>query len=135
MVGRIVAGVFGLTFGGMGLTVLALLWGTGFDSFHSPPLIFRIFGSFIAIPFVALGFAALYGAFTGKSLQSRPNVTRTYSEFENFETPASGTSSSVPPVVRQQCPNCAAPRGEAEISPSGDVKCEHCDAWYNIYQA
>lgn len=36
-------------------------------------------------------------------------------------------------ACRWNCPNCAAAlsRGN-EVSPSGDVKCLHCDSWYNV---
>lgn len=65
-VGRFIGGVFGLVFAGIGLTVIIFLWGAPFGEFGSPPVIFRIFGSFIAIAFVAMGGGAAFAAITGK---------------------------------------------------------------------
>jgi DNA-directed RNA polymerase subunit RPC12/RpoP len=32
------------------------------------------------------------------------------------------------------CPHCGAPLAVGEsISPHGDVKCAHCDCWFNIH--
>ncbi|WP_237228990.1 hypothetical protein [Rubinisphaera sp. JC750] len=123
---RIIAGAFGLAFGGIGLSVLIGMWVAPFGAFHSPPLFFRVFASFIAIPFVAVGFGGLYGAITGMPLTGMQN------RFQHTSTlDTSGTRSSRSPM-QTDCPRCAAPIGDAEISPSGDVKCVHCNNWFNV---
>jgi len=34
-----------------------------------------------------------------------------------------------------RCPNCGASIAEgADVSPSGDVKCDHCRRWFNIHR-
>ena len=34
------------------------------------------------------------------------------------------------------CTNCGATlQGEAEVSPSGDVKCSYCERWFNIHRS
>ena len=46
---------------GIGLTVLGFLWLTPFNEFGSPPLFFRVFGSFIALAFVLTGVGFIAG--------------------------------------------------------------------------
>jgi len=46
---------------GIGITVIAFLWGAPFGEFGSPPLFFRFFGSFIAPAFVMVGVGILFG--------------------------------------------------------------------------
>ena len=41
---RIVFGVFGFAFAGIGITLLGFLWLTPFDAFGSPPLFFESSG-------------------------------------------------------------------------------------------
>ncbi len=108
--------VFLLMFGGIGLTVLLFLWATPRDAFGAPPLFFRIVGSFIAIGFIAFSGAGISRLFASRA---KPVVTR----------PKSGASSQ----VIASCPGCGASLdGDADISPSGDVKCTYCNSWYNV---
>lgn len=38
--------------------------------------------------------------------------------------------------VGYDCPSCGAALGkEADVSPSGDVKCGYCERWFNIHSA
>ena len=60
--GKFLGGVFGLIFAGIGLTVIVFLWGALRDGFGSPPLFFRVFGTFIALAFVAFGGTMAVGA-------------------------------------------------------------------------
>ena len=46
---------------GIGLTVIGFLWGAPWDAFDSPPLFFRIFGSFVAMMFVLIGGGLVFG--------------------------------------------------------------------------
>jgi hypothetical protein len=119
---RFVFGVFGFAFLGVGLTVLGFLWLTPFDTFGSPPLIFRIFGSFIAISFVAVGGSAAWSAISGKLTSRMPAIAGQLRAVH--AVPGSYT-----------CPHCAAPlQARADVSPSGDVKCTFCNAWFNVHQ-
>ena len=126
---RIIAAAFGLAFGGIGLSVLIGMWVAPFGAFHSPPLFFRVFASFIAIPFVAVGFGSLYAAVTGMPLNGMREKFRHTSTIH----PGSHTRQRGP--MQTECPKCAAPIGDAEISPSGDVKCVHCNSWFNVHHA
>jgi hypothetical protein len=122
---RFIPGVFGLASLGIGLTVLGFLWLTPFDEFDSPPLFFRIFGSFIAIVFVAVGSAGVWGAIRGTNPLG-PTRPREFSPRQmTIPSPARGTYT---------CPHCAAPLGSnIDVSPLGDVKCPFCHAWFNIH--
>jgi len=116
--------VFALIFGGIGVTVLIFMWGAPFDDFHSPPLFFRIFASFIAIGFVAFAAGMIHAVARGDTfVKNHPNDVERISSAP--DRPAPG---------RYACPHCAAPLSkDAEVSPLGDTKCPHCGAWYNIH--
>ena len=120
--------VFGVAFAGIGLTVLGFMWFTPRHEFGAPPLFFRVFASFIAVPFVAIGGTLAYKSITGKSLQSRLQRV----------APLQGARSPQPPTstgATYRCPRCGAPLGkEADVSPSGDVKCTFCDTWFNVHR-
>jgi hypothetical protein len=118
---RIISGVFGFAFLGIGLMTLITLWGAPFGGFHSPPLVFRIFGSFIALVFTVAGGTIAWTAVTSRSaLGGLPPIP------------------SSPPNrggrVDYTCPKCSAPlTDKADVSPHGDVKCSHCNSWFNIH--
>lgn len=125
---RILIGIFSSIFGGVGLKLLVFLWGSPTGGFHSPPLFFRIFGSFIAIGFVAFSAFGLFAVITGATGPQLPDQTSLNSELrnQNFNASSSGSFS---------CPSCGSGLGaESEVSPSGDVKCAHCNNWYNVRQ-
>ena len=120
---RFIGAVFGIVFFGIGLTVLVFMWTASFGEFGSPPLFFRIFASFIAIAFVAVGGTiAASSIFGGKmmSMVASPDAT--------------ATTSSPSPQTGYVCPNCGASLGEkADVSPLGDAKCPFCGTWFNIH--
>jgi hypothetical protein len=108
-------------FGFIGIAVIAFLWGSG-DGFGSPPLFFKVFGSLIALGFIAMGFGVPLGAVRrGKEMEKL--IER-------------GLTPQPPPPVPEtlQCPTCGANVGKAEVSPSGDVKCAYCHGWWNIHR-
>src|SRR5262245_44561906 len=110
--------IFISMFGFIGLAVLIFLWAQPFNQFDSPPLFFRIFGSFIAIAFMAVGFGLPIGALKARRLI-------------NDSAPQDGEEA--PPAKGYKCPNCGAGLGNQEVSPSGDVKCTYCHKWWNIH--
>ena len=123
--GRVVTGLFGLIFGGIGLTVIAFLWGSSWNEFGSPPLFFRVFGSLIAMAFVVFGGAAVFGAFTAGNVLSAMNDRQETSQEDDRQ------AASAPGYI---CPQCSAPlSGNAEVSPHGDVKCGYCQCWFNVH--
>lgn len=125
---RIVFGTFGFAFAAIGISVLAFLWLTPFNQFGSPPLFFRIFGSFIAICFVAMGATMFIGGIVGKLPMSKVlSRSLTQGQVDDAPTGPTGTGYS--------CPKCGAQLGaKVEVSPLGDVKCQYCHQWFNIHR-
>jgi hypothetical protein len=104
-------------FGFIGITVLVFLWTA--QGFGAPPLVFKVFGSFIAICFILVGFGGPLNALRkGKS-----------TKHTLFRTDRSGKGEA----GGYDCPNCGANVGDAEVSPSGDIKCSYCSNWWNIH--
>ncbi|MEX0938708.1 MAG: hypothetical protein WDZ59_12680 [Pirellulales bacterium] len=125
-VARVIVGVFGVIFLGIGLTVLVSLWIAPFGAFGSPPLFFRIVGTFIAIGFVTMGGAAVLAAITGKGLGSHADLRRM--------NQAGGEHAPRTPGDRLACPRCGAPLAKsADVSPHGDALCTYCRTWFNIH--
>lgn len=124
---RFIAGVFGVAFGGIGVSVIAFLWGGD----HDAPMFFRLVGSFIALVFVAFGGAALYGVITGRPLGAGHSSSPPASHRHHVDPPSSTVH---PGTAGYRCPNCGAPLdGEADVSPMGDVKCAFCKTWFNVH--
>lgn len=120
---RFIGGIFGFAFLGIGLTVLGFLWGS--SGFHSPPLVFKLFGSFIAIVFVGVGGATFFSAITGKS--TRPGA-------HQAPPPGANDGAGTATGSGYTCPGCGARLGDdADVSPKGDVKCGYCRQWFNIH--
>lgn len=124
---------------GIGMTVLFFLWSAPFGQFGSPPLFFRVFGSFIALAFVMTGIGIFMGA--GKlgnphsMVQSLQEITKDLAANQPVATSAPGNATDESkPKVSYDCPNCGAALGkQADVSPSGDAKCGYCERWFNIH--
>ena len=127
---RWIGGIFGFIFAGIGVTVLIFLWSAPFGDFGSPPLFFRIFGSFIALGFVAFGTVTAITAIRAMF----PTVP-----LQNFPTQPTSAQTTPPAAAtpgRYSCPHCGGALGDkADVSPSGDAKCEFCGRWFNIHRA
>lgn len=107
-------------FGFIGIAVIVFLWSAD-NGFHSPPLFFRIFGSLIALGFVAMGFGVpLTLLRRAKDLDKQPG--------------ARGHRPLASPAAHLHCPACGANVGQAEVSPGGDVKCGYCHGWWNVHR-
>lgn len=116
---------------GIGVTVLGFLWSQPFGGFHSPPLFFRVFGSFIALGFVLQGLVLLFA-----SPEKHLGRMRSMMERMRHQLPEDLAGTNEPLAGGTYgCPNCGAPLGDdADVSPSGDVKCPHCARWFNIHR-
>ena len=116
---------------GIGLTVLGFLWGASWDDFHSPPLFFRIFGSFVALGFVLIGGGLVFGKISSpvESLKALQD------EMQKAGLTQHSVANDPPQPGKLKCPNCGSSPGAAEVSPHGDVKCDHCSRWYNVHTA
>ena len=109
--------IFSLPFIGGPIAMLVMLWDN--DSLGAPPLPMQIFGSLICVAVASAGFCMAYSVITGKNL-ARDKVTK---------------SGNIPDSIQSNysCRNCGAGIGvDSEISPSGDVKCEYCNSWFNV---
>ena len=122
--GRFIGAVFGFVFFGIGVTVLILLWGAPFGEFKSPPIFFRIFGSFIALAFVAMGGTLCVASITGRGgLGSRRGLRGGYSSDGATSRPALDAAAR----SDYHCPHCGAPLADgANVSPHGDARCSYC---------
>jgi hypothetical protein len=145
---RLLFGVFGLVFLGIGLTVLGFLWGSPFDEFDSPPLFFRIFGSFIAVAFVAMGGTIAYSAIRGGGmlggtmpggLMSSGLMSEANAMIAAAQQRAQAVAENATPresSLGYACPSCGAALGEkVDVSPMGDVKCAFCGRWFNVHKS
>jgi hypothetical protein len=113
---RFLLGTFGFVFAGIGLTVLGFLWTA--DGFGEPPLVFKLFGSLIAVAFVAFGGTMAFGAIRGTASGAA----------------AAGGRMPAPTAGGYACPKCGAALGaRADVSPLGDAKCAFCGAWFNVH--
>ena len=129
---RFIGAVFGLIFLGIGLTVIGFLWGAPFGAFGSPPLFFRIVGSLIALAFVTMGGGTAYAAISGKPQKQlmRGLAARRREQTESTDETRPPQSGS----LGYSCDNCGAPLdSSADVSPRGDVKCAHCNRWFNVH--
>lgn len=120
---------------GVGLTLVAFLWGQPFDGFGSPPMFFRVFGSFVALFFILQGAALLSGTVGGpgqmKRLAQQLRAMQQELKSELGEDPPGAG----PANVGYQCSACGAPLAkDADVSPHGDAKCGHCGKWFNIHK-
>jgi hypothetical protein len=134
--GLFVGLVFGLVFLGIGMTVIVWMWTA--EGFGAPPLVFRVFATFIAIAFVAMGGATAYSAaraLAGGQVGFDPRDLAARQQDEHLDDNA-GPDGDRTAQVGYACPGCGAPlaRG-ADVSPHGDVKCTHCGRWYNVHQS
>ena len=108
-------------FGFIGLAVIIGLWTA--DGFGAPPTFFKIIGTFMGLAFMSFGFGIPLTAFRNRNSSG------------SFVPPsASDFGITRPTPSRYDCPNCGANVGEADVSPSGDIKCHYCNDWWNVHQ-
>lgn len=110
--------VFTSMFGFIGLTVIIFLWTA--DGFGAPPTIFKLFGTFIGLAFMVVGFGGPITALRKGNSIAMPKVDATVTS----QKKAGG----------YDCPSCGANVGDADVSPSGDIKCQYCNEWWNIHR-
>lgn len=98
---------------------------------HSIPIFFKLFGVFISLPFIGIGLAAIFGKIPSVSEQAAA-LQKQVDEGRTIPPPGPGE-----PLApgKLKCPNCGSSPGAAEVSPHGDVKCDHCSRWYNVHTA
>ena len=132
---RVFITIFIGIFGVIGVITLVFLWtATGFGA---PPLFFKLFGSCIAVAFIAFSAFGIYNAWTAKARLSR-FVRHTHRFGPSTPVDRASEVGDAPARSRDPsspdwgCPNCGAGlASDTEISPSGDVKCPFCDQWFS----
>lgn len=109
---------------GVGLTLLAFVWGSG------APLFFCVFASFVALGFILTG-AKLISGGVHDPRRLRQMAEQLQSQLLD---PAEQEPSGPPGSIDYRCDACGAPlSSDADVSPHGDVKCAHCNRWFNIH--
>ena len=128
---RFIVGGVGLIFAGIGIAVLIFLWSAPFGQFGSPPLFFRVFGSFIALAFVLIGGGQfVMTAFGGGPIGQTQQMVDALRD-QGVEVDA---AADAPRKAAYACPGCGAPLAAgADVSPHGDVKCSYCGQWFNVH--
>jgi hypothetical protein len=132
---RFLGGVFGLIFFAVGLTVIGFMWLSD-DGFGSPPLFFKIFATFIALGFVAMGGTLATSAFLGGGpLGGHAELFgEAMRQAQQPNTLTSSTTTKLPATAGYACPHCGGALGaNADVSPMGDAKCAFCGRWFNVY--
>lgn len=116
---RAIAVIFGL----IGVVVIVHTWTE--RGFGEPPLFFKLFFTLVASVFVLVGI----GGVVGKGLRADPGGA-------GRDGPRSPDRSAGPGAragLDLKCDHCGATLGaEADISPSGDVRCGYCQRWFNV---
>lgn len=119
---------------GIGLTVLVSVWMSG------APLFFCLFASFVALFFVIVGIRIVTAPFPAPQRlrkmadQLEAQMGQTAGN-QPRKHPAEAASLPAGPVG-YRCDSCGAPvASDADVSPHGDVKCDHCHRWFNIHSS
>ena len=121
---------------GIGLTVLFFIWFGDVRPFGGAPLVFRVFASFVAMGFVLPGLMIFKAPSLLKSQhQNMLDRVRELSKAAGHDLVDSSATPDGRSQVNYSCPNCGSDLGEdADVSPSGDAKCEYCKRWFNIHR-
>lgn len=116
---------------GVGLTLLCGLWFGGIP-FDRAPFFFKIMGSFVALMFLFVGSGFLFAKMPAQGqLHSMLSELKKQQQGHQPEGMPSDTGSA-----GYQCTACGATlESNADVSPHGDVKCEHCGRWFNIHKS
>ncbi|QDT52132.1 hypothetical protein Pan44_01410 [Caulifigura coniformis] len=128
---------------GIGLSALMFAWSSEFGGGFGVPIFFRLFFSFIALAFVMAGAGTLFAGLKGGAHSGLINRALDLQQQLQAEMRARGMT---PPIDQETtneprmssegylCPSCNAPIGSrADVSPHGDVKCQHCGRWFNVH--
>src|SRR5688572_23189796 len=129
---RFVGAIFGCVFAGIGVTVIYSMWFG--EMGEDAPTFIKMFASFIALAFVAMGGTLAIGSIFGGGMMG--NTQAMIDQMQKLQS-AHGAKESKPPVTTGPgnyiCPSCAATITRADVSPLGDVKCTFCRSWFNIH--
>ena len=97
----------------------------------SLPFFLKLFGVFVCLPFIGIGLALIFGKTPSRAQQ----LAALQKQVDAAGPTDSVDTTSTPQPGKLKCPNCGSSPGTAEVSPHGDVKCDHCSRWYNVHTA
>lgn len=95
----------------------------------SMPIFVKFFGVFMSLPFIGIGLVAIFGK-APSAAERLAALQKQVDEEGTIPPPSPGTP---PATGKLKCPNCGSSPDTAEVSPHGDVKCDHCSRWYNVH--
>lgn len=115
---------------GVGATLIIALWFSG--EFSGAPFFFKVMGSFVATFFMIIGSGFLFAKMPAQGqINSMLSELKKQQQANQPEGIPSATGSA-----GYQCTACGATlESNADVSPHGDVKCEHCGRWFNIHKS
>ena len=123
---RRLAGIIPL---GIGLTFMGMWWSLPLPIEGPLAICFKLFGVFVCLPFVVIGLALILG----KTPSAAQQLAALRKQADAACPTDSDSTASPTQPVKLKCPNCGSSPGTAEVSPHGDVKCDHCSRWYNVH--
>jgi DNA-directed RNA polymerase subunit RPC12/RpoP len=98
------------------------------------PIIFIVMFVVIILNFISISF---YNFSFFRSFRNRKSTLpeRLKDNLEMMKSVMEVPMKSVKISKDYTCKNCGAILGEkADVSPSGDVKCQYCNKWFNIHK-
>lgn len=124
---------------GIGLIFLFGIWSSD-SPFAFTPAFFKLLMSFVAVMFVLTGGGILFAGLNPENrLKSMVSSLKEIERELGQGRTDRGTidrDDSREQMGGYQCSNCGATLSDsADVSPHGDVKCEHCGRWFNIHRA
>ena len=93
---------------------------------------YYIFPVIFIVMFITIFLSFISTAFFGAAL-----TKKFFKSFGSFEKDFFNSFQNMKKRKSQnyKCSNCGAGVGsQADVSPSGDVKCKYCDRWFNIHE-
>jgi hypothetical protein len=131
ILGRTIFGFMGLFPICIGLVFLCIIWVLPLSDFGPLGTLFKVFASLVAFGFLGVGsILALVALFARPATPNAPPLAQEYKPPTIDEEPP---TPAVPVSPNYTCPQCGAVLSRAEVSPLGDVKCNFCGSWFNIY--
>ena len=113
--------IFALPFIFGPVAMMSMLWAD--DGWGAPPLAMKLAGTAICAAVGCAGLLMAFKALTGEAPQIKQTALDSQRELSTRQSNE----------LDYACDNCGASiSADADISPSGDVKCTYCNSWFNV---